>query len=464
MRIFSLAVFFCFLSSWSLFATYSCKALECKNGAGGWQRLPRQEQQPSEGPARVSVSGPVYDRAGNMVGRCTMTGKFVGLSGKVRGMISGDGRVYDIKTKEELVFIGDLKNAEDCRAYVYKQAETAFGKACDANMGKGVERAVVTYYDRDGILRNERIDDGNGTSEATNLNFKRLRQISEIGGKLVAITHNHPTGGCGGWPSNLDAEAMANVKQEFGRNVDFYIADCRHVNGQEDIPMLTLLSSEDGKVYNVSANGHIVKSSVAPANCAVGSGDHDLYDPKIGDRKTARNTNRKFGQKKKEDVEKTLGLANVQQHCPSGEVGVRGWCKCGGRKDKGCCCGYGAICGASAADCPYVYMLCRRCGKCMRDSDNLIDVKVEEALQKAKHMTTSQLLAERKRSQDRLLTIPDGQIVFPGKCVCKKPDAIKVGGSDKKEFHVCLFCGRYYVPGDSTVPIGPTARKERGLK
>lgn len=159
-----------------------------------------------------------------------------------------------------------------------------------------------------------------------------------------------------------------------------------------------------------------------------------------------------------------VGAEEGQAEDLSGQVGIRGWCKCGGRKDEGSCCGYGAILGASAADCPYVYVLCRRCGKCMRDSDDLIDVKVEEALQKAKHMTTSQVVAERKKSQDRLLAIPDGQIVFPGKCVCEKPDAIKAGGLDGKEFHVCLFCGRYYVPVNNTVPIGPTARKEMGLK
>lgn len=160
----------------------------------------------------------------------------------------------------------------------------------------------------------------------------------------------------------------------------------------------------------------------------------------------------------------SLNSAGVNKGDPSGGIGIRGWCKCGGKKDEGCCCGYGAILGSSAADCPYVYVLCRRCGKCMRDSDDLIDVKVEEALQKAKHMTTSQVVAERKKSQDRLLAIPDGQIVFPGKCVCEKPDAIKAGGLDGKEFHVCLFCGRYYVPVNNTVSIGPTARKEMGLK
>ncbi len=164
------------------------------------------------------------------------------------------------------------------------------------------------------------------------------------------------------------------------------------------------------------------------------------------------------------DDSKTMDVADANKVDSSVGIGVRGWCRCGGKKDKGCCCGYGAILGASATDCPYVYTLCKRCGKCVRDPDNLFDVKVEVALQKAKNMTTSQFLAERKKAQARLLAIPDGQIVIPGKCVCEKPDVIKAGSLDGKEFYVCLLCGRCYVPVNNTVPIGPTARSEMGLK
>lgn len=71
---------------------------------------------------------------------------------------------------------------------------------------------------------------------------------------------------------------------------------------------------------------------------------------------------------------------------------------------------------------------------------------------------------EMKNAQDRLKAIPDGQVVVPGKCSCKEPDVIKTGFFDNQEFYVCLLCGRVYVPVNCNVPIGPTARREMGLK
>ena len=45
----------------------------------------------------------------------------------------------------------------------------------------------------------------------------------------------------------------------------------------------------------------------------------------------------------------------------------------------------------------------------------------------------------------KLLTIPEGQIVIPGSCLCLKPDLITVGLATSDKFHVCRYCGWKWV-------------------
>lgn len=313
------------------------------------------------------------------------------------------------------------------------QASHMLDNACTS--GKEECMALVKSGDAY-VLR--RVDKGDGDAKSVRGEFS----ISK-GEEVVAFLHNHPEvkGQDSLWPSEDDViSALQN-------DCNTYIRDC--ATGR-----LGVFDPHDGQVYEVVDGKRKLLTRVFDDYIRRGDG-HDPYE--FGNLAALR-------EKAAEKKRTSSGQVESAQLNLSEKVGIRGWCKCGGKKDEGCCCGYGAVLGSSAADCPYVYVLCRRCGKCMRNPDDLIDVKVEEALQKAKHMTTSQMVAERKKSQDRLLAIPDGQIVFPGKCVCEKPDAIKAGSLDGKEFHVCLFCGRYYVPVNNAVPIGPTARKEMGLK
>ena len=45
----------------------------------------------------------------------------------------------------------------------------------------------------------------------------------------------------------------------------------------------------------------------------------------------------------------------------------------------------------------------------------------------------------------KLLTIPEGQIVIPGSCLCLKPDLVTVGLAASDKFQVCRYCGWKWV-------------------
>lgn len=129
---------------------------------------------------------------------------------------------------------------------VSKNAMTLFGDACNANYGVGKEIVVAWYKDRDGYLRYERVDDGNGTSGKVSSDMHKINQIQSKGGELLALVHNHPVGdepvNCGAWPSNADAR---NLK------IEQYIIDCTK-DAQKKV---IRLSSTDGKVYAVDLDG-----------------------------------------------------------------------------------------------------------------------------------------------------------------------------------------------------------------
>lgn len=156
------------------------------------------------------------------------------------------------------------------------------------------------------------------------------------------------------------------------------------------------------------------------------------------------------------------------------KVGIKGWCKCGNKKRETYCCGQMAVLvgmfgGAGEKGArgeylesivPYVYMLCGDCGKCIR-SDDFFDVGVERMLQMTNDLTVRQVEDMRKKAQEKLFSIPDGQIVIPGKCmgVEHKVDMAKVGTVDNNEFTVCLACGRVCESAQKTDSIGSAARK-----
>lgn len=142
------------------------------------------------------------------------------------------------------------------------------------------------------------------------------------------------------------------------------------------------------------------------------------------------------------------------------QVGVRGWCHCWADSNgrglnlvglgdwSGDMVGNTGL-GVNRGD--YSYYLCDLCGKCFtarergdeRDPD-MQDLHVVEKYT-GSNIPDYKYTDLLRSAQDRLLTIPDGGVVIPGKCVCKSPELLKVGLSSPKQFYVCSFCGRVYV-------------------
>lgn len=160
-------------------------------------------------------------------------------------------------------------------------------------------------------------------------------------------------------------------------------------------------------------------------------------------------------------VSKSGNITDADKGIPSGEVGIRGWCKCkekretsGARGDMvgiaGTIFGIGIGGDESAPMARYLYTFCRYCGKCRQPeldcpdhsyTPNIWDNQLEMQLAVTNGLRTCDYVNARKAVERKFMKIPDGQIVFPGKCTCKKPNPIQDG------FHstcVCVMCGRYY--------------------
>lgn len=160
-----------------------------------------------------------------------------------------------------------------------------------------------------------------------------------------------------------------------------------------------------------------------------------------------------------------------------GGVGVRGWCKCVNNGDDVIAVGFGKKTSkANYSDEEYewmenkfktsklhhyVYFICKQCGRCNSKGkmggdgplknicifDLTLAAQFEDE-KKKKTMSSS----DRQRHNammigvdQKLLAIPDGQIVIPGSCFCLKPDLITVGLTTSDKFQVCRYCGRKWV-------------------
>ena len=160
-----------------------------------------------------------------------------------------------------------------------------------------------------------------------------------------------------------------------------------------------------------------------------------------------------------------------------GGVGVRGWCKCVNNDDDVIVVGFGGKTSkASYTDeehklmrsrfkasrfHSYVYFICRQCGRCSTKGklggdgplknlcifDSTLAEQFEDE-KKKKVMSDSdyrQHNAMMIRVNQKLLAIPEGQIVIPGSCFCLKPDLITVGLATSDKFQVCRYCGWKWV-------------------
>jgi hypothetical protein len=180
---------------------------------------------------------------------------------------------------------------------------------------------------------------------------------------------------------------------------------------------------------------------------------------------------------KSEDEQTDSEVDNHKIADNDADIGVKGWCKCGANHGKIFTLGYGPLLdlkndgskfAANMGD--YFYRLCGRCGKIFKPSRKIgergeaeiIDTHIYNQYfeQAGASIPLPQYHAMLCQSEDKLLSIPDGQIVIPGKCTCKEPDPIKTGFVDNEEFFVCIFCGRVRLPEDSSIPMGPTLWRE----
>lgn len=170
-----------------------------------------------------------------------------------------------------------------------------------------------------------------------------------------------------------------------------------------------------------------------------------------------------------------VALSEKKVGDPTAKVGIRGWCACLEKQETS---GARSIIVGSPWECledptksmpRYSYRFCLRCGKCRRpdlnsdfsSSRRIFDNQLEIQLAATNGLRTCDYVNARKDVERKFINIPDGQIVFPGKCSCKEPDPIRDGFMNN---YVCVRCGLCYVPVNNTVPIGPTAREEWGLK
>ena len=159
-----------------------------------------------------------------------------------------------------------------------------------------------------------------------------------------------------------------------------------------------------------------------------------------------------------------------------GGVGVRGWCKCVNNDDGVIVVGFGGKTSkASYTDeehelmrsrfkasrfHSYVYFICRQCGRCSSTKTfggdsylknlSIYDFTLDEQFFEEKKKGMSDWDYRRRNAMmidvnKKLLTIPEGQIVIPGSCLCLKPDLVTVGLAASDKFQVCRYCGRKWV-------------------
>ena len=190
------------------------------------------------------------------------------------------------------------------------------------------------------------------------------------------------------------------------------------------------------------------------------------------------------------DAKKGTDVTSKEQKTADSQVGVRGWCHCWDKTPpySGCLKEVGIanmrdvaeLVNAMAEisqtyDGAYRYTICDQCGKCFTiakvgkkwsdTGDEIVDTTIfnkykERAGRSIPYHHFEDMLA---KARDKLLVIPDGQIVISGICSCKYPDPMRVGVQIPfGEYYVCVFCGRVRLPDDTnSIPLGPTEWERR---
>ena len=328
-------------------------------------------------------------------------------------------------------------------------------------------------------------------------------RFNDNGDPLVAHVHNHPVENEqeASWPS------VADVKSAITDGIDEYVVACSADIAKTPMKVLRV-DCRTGRVYLISwpgseneferpsqfdkAYGEQKKKSIDQLS------DDDFYDPeRFGELrdfvrgKKISGANRSVVPEKK-TVSNRVGAANSMSSAAADSgVGVRGWCHCWEHEPPGqgvlLSVGEGNLAVGEMNDLEsaeifrdeygatqrcsgkYSYTICSHCGKCYTSQKvgdsydyngggELTDAVIfNKWYDKAgSEIPTQEYFRMQKVSRDKLLAVPDGHVVIPGKCDCKYPDPVSVA-LKADEFYVCCFCGRVRLPDKSGgIPIGPT--------
>ena len=318
-------------------------------------------------------------------------------------------------------------------------------------------------------------------------------RFNDKGDPLVAHVHNHPVenGQESAWPS------VADVKGAITGGIDEYVVACSMDIAKTPIKVLRV-DCRTGRVYLLSWPGSEEEfERPSQFNEAYDAqkiksidqlSDDDCYDPErfeeLRDFVRGKNISgaKRSAVTERNTVSNRMDVANsTSSAAPDSDVGVRGWCDCGADHGKICFMGEGAYSsdGTNIGGGDYIYRLCGKCAKLfkpsrLRDEAEIIDLRIERKYKKfvgTERMPTHKYLSLLKQAENKLLDIPDGEIVIHGVCTCKEPDPIVFSYASyayvkagKQNLAVCCSCGKEYVSADGSIPCGPTAKREMGLE
>ena len=290
----------------------------------------------------------------------------------------------------------------------YKAAEQLF---IDGQCFAGQDKEAVFLVLKKGNkyfygYKSEFVDRNDAHSSAPFVVDKYKRELKEQGYTVVGVVHNHPLHEQNIRTAFSDADRdNARIASAGNHAIDCYMVSCDGSSMSQNGEMLLYrYVKADDKAYIVKKDGSQV---VAPDYIKEGSGG----------RSSALNDADSTGAESGSDVK---GVTNDDS-----QVGVRGWCRCK-HSDK-------HIIGMPPMA-RYMYSICLTCGKVEKgDGLMIVDYGVNSSDQ-----------GRLKEAQAKLLAIPDGQVVIPGKCTCpgtkKASDFVRAGG-----MMIHIDCGRVVV-------------------
>lgn len=157
------------------------------------------------------------------------------------------------------------------------------------------------------------------------------------------------------------------------------------------------------------------------------------------------------GKEATDDLRQENAVEEIRSNDDS-QVGVRGWCTCPYRSAH-ITLGNLFRMGDDFKVADYSYMFCSDCYKCRKDLDDVtyltksgpiciwdVSIAVGNGLDGKRNPDekTLKLLVE---AQEKLMKIPDGEIVIPGLCRCASPAVWRFGRSPHK-IEMCKSCGK----------------------